>query len=343
MTTETADTAGTAAGTDRPRITVVIPARNEEKSLDACLRSIRAQTERSLQIIVVDGDSEDGTCDLVRRHMAEDDRIELLHNPDRTVPYSLNVALRAATAENLVRVDAHAAVPPDYVARAAELLETGRYGGVGGVKKGVGTTPAGKAIAAAMASRFGVGGSVYHYGTEPQEVDHVPFGAYPVALAREIGGWGEEFTVNQDFEFDQRIRQSGNPILFDPSLVIDWECRQHVKDLFKQYRRYGKGKVKVARRHPGSVRLRHLAAPALVAAGAVGAAALVTRTVPPRWVALGLAPYPLAVAAATALTLDDVEDHEARPYLPAAFVAMHVGWGIGFWEGVLDAVRRRDG
>ncbi|QIK68261.1 glycosyltransferase [Nocardioides sp. HDW12B] len=328
--------------TERPRVTVVIPARNEEASLDACLRSIRSQTEQSLQILVVDGDSDDGTADLVRRHIAEDDRVELLHNPQRTVPYSLNVALRAATAENLVRVDAHAAVPPDYVARAAELLETRRWGGVGGVKRGVGRTRAGKAIAAAMASRFGVGGSVYHYGTEPQEVDHVPFGAYPVALAREVGGWGEQFTVNQDFEFDQRIRQSGNPILFDPSLVIDWECRQHIGDLFKQYRRYGKGKVKVALTHPGSVRLRHLAAPALVASAAVGAAVLVTGAVDRKWVALAAAPYPTALLAASLLTASEVEDPAARPYLPAAFAAMHVGWGLGFWEGVRDAVSRRD-
>ncbi len=327
---------------ERPRITVVIPARNEEASLDDCLHSIRSQTERRLQILVVDGDSDDGTADLVRRHAAEDDRVELLHNPQRTVPYSLNVALRAATAENLVRVDAHASVPPDYVERAAELLETGRWGGVGGVKRGVGRTRAGKAIAAAMASRFGVGGSVYHYGTEPQEVDHVPFGAYPVALAREVGGWGEEFTVNQDFEFDQRIRHSGNPILFDPSLVIDWECRQHIGDLFKQYRRYGKGKVKVALTHPGSVRLRHLAAPALVASAAVGAAALLSGAVDKKWVALAAAPYPTALVAASVLTAGEVEDRAARVYLPAAFAAMHVGWGIGFWEGVRDAVGRRD-
>lgn len=327
----------------RPRVTVVVPARNEEKSLDACLRSIRDQSETDLQIIVIDGDSDDGTPDLVRRHAAEDDRVELLHNPDRTVPYALNLALKAARAENLVRVDAHASVPPGYVARAADLLESGEWGAVGGVKRGIGRTTAGKAIAAAMASRFGVGGSVYHYGTEPQEVDHVPFGAYPVDLARQVGGWGEEFTVNQDFEFDQRIRRSGHAILFDPSLVIDWECRQHIGDLFKQYRRYGKGKVKVAGRHPGSVRLRHLAAPALVASGALGAAALLTGAVDKRWVALAAAPYPAAVLAATVLTVDEVDDPAARPYLPAAFVAMHVGWGIGFWEGILDAVRRRDG
>jgi succinoglycan biosynthesis protein ExoA len=325
----------------KPRVTVVVPARNEEDSLDECLVALRKQSETRLQIIVVDGDSEDGTTDVVRRHAAEDDRILLLHNPLRTVPYSLNVALEAAEADLLVRVDAHATVPPEYVARAADLLESGDWGGVGGVKRGVGRTPAGKAVAAAMASRFGVGGSVYHWGTEPQEVDHVPFGAYPVALAREIGGWGEEFTVNQDFEFDQRIRATGHPILFDPGLVIDWESRQTVRDLWKQYRRYGKGKVKVAARHPASVRVRHLLPPALVAYGAVAVLVAATGAVDRRWVALAVTPYPAAVLAASALTAGEVDDPAGRVFLPGAFAAMHVGWGLGFWEGLLDLAKRR--
>ena len=328
---------------DRPRVTVVVPARNEESSLDECLDSIRRQTETSLQIIVVDGVSDDGTVDLVRRHAAEDDRVELLHNPNRTVPHALNVALEKATADVLVRVDAHATVPPHYVARAADLLESGRWSGVGGVKRGIGRTRAGQAVAAAMASRFGVGGSVYHYGTEPQEVDHVPFGAYPVDLARAVGGWGEEFTVNQDFEFDQRIRSTGKPLLFDPALVIDWECRQSVRDLFRQYKRYGKGKVKVAARHPRSVRLRHLLPPALVAyGGALGIAALLPG-IDRRLLVTAAAPYPLAVLAGSALTAGEVADPVARVYLPGAFMAMHVGWGLGFWEGVYTEARTRAG
>ena len=328
------------SGEDRPRVTVVIPARNEERAVAACLDSVLAQTERSLQVIVVDGDSEDRTADVVRDYAARDPRVELLHNPQRTVPYSMNVALAAARAETLVRVDAHATVPADYVARAADLLETGKYGAVGGVKRGVGRTAAGKAIAAAMSSRFGVGGSVYHYGTTPQEVDHVPFGAYPVALARELGGWGEEFTVNQDFEFDQRVRASGHPILFDPELVIDWECRQSVRALFTQYRRYGKGKVKVALAHPGSVQPRHLLPPLLVLGlGTLAAAATSSRLRTPA--VLAAAPYAAAIAAGSAVSARQVTEPAARAFLPAAFVAMHIGWGIGAWEGLAAEARRR--
>jgi succinoglycan biosynthesis protein ExoA len=318
-------------------VTVVVPARNEEDHIEACLDSIVAQTHRNLEVLVVDGASTDRTPDLVKAYGERDHRVRLLHNPRGIIPVSLNLALAEAEGRWLVRVDSHAAVPPDYVRRAVEHLTTGQWGGVGGRKDGVGRTPAGRAIAAAMASPFGVGNSTYHYGTQPQTVEHIPFGAYPVALARELGGWDEDLRVNQDFEFDWRVRQSGHQLLFDPALRIDWHCRQSARDLFDQYRRYGRGKVKVAALHPASVRPRHLMAPLLVAwlglAGVVGLRR-------PRLAVLAVAPYPVAVAVATSRTAGSV-DEEARIHLPAAFAAMHLGWGIGFWEGVRELLAGR--
>ncbi len=325
-----------------PRVTVVIPARNERDAIERCLTSLQQQTEERLQIVVVDGASQDGTPDIVREMAKDDARIELLHNPDLTVPFALNQALAAARAPSLVRVDAHATVPPDYVAKAAELLETGKWGGVGGIKRGVGHTAAGRAVSAAMSSPFGVGGSFYHYGTSAREVDHVPFGAYPVALARELGGWGEEFTVNQDFEFDYRVRAAGKRILFDPSLVIDWECRQSIGALARQYRRYGKGKVKVAFRHPDSLRARHVVPPALVAWLAASLAGAVSSGRGRRVAAAAVAPY-LAVLGVASVRSPAFADAEARPYLPAAFAAMHLAWGIGFWEGLYAQLSRDHG
>ena len=321
-----------------PRVTVVIPVRNERAAIGACLDSVTAQTERDMQIIVVDGDSDDGTPDYVLERSRADPRIELLHNPQRTVPYAMNVALAATQAPWLVRVDAHAEVPPGYVARAVELLESGEWGGVGGIKRGIGKTPAGKAVAAAMASPFGVGGSIYHYGTEPQEVEHVPFGAYPTEVARAVGGWGEEFTVNQDFEFDHRVREAGHRILFDPSLVIDWESRQSVGALWRQYRRYGKGKAKVVLRHPSSIRPRHLLPPMFVAYLAAAGALAVVRPSRRGVAAAAVSPYAAALAFASVRTGRTIDDASARPLVPLAFMAMHVGWGVGFWEGLVHEV-----
>ena len=317
--------------------TVVIPARNEEPHIDACLQAITRQDRKDIQIIVVDGDSEDRTVDVVRRWMERDPRIELIHNDRRSISTSLNMALSAAAGTYLVRVDAHSTVPPDYVSTAVELLESGRWAGVGGRKDAVGRTPVGRAIAMALSSRFGVGGSIYHYGTAPQETDHVPFGAYPVPLVRSLGGWDESIEANEDYEFDYRVRCAGHRLLFDPRLRIEWVCRQSFGELFRQYERYGRGKAKVTVKHPRSLRPRHLAPPALTAALLLTLAT--ARRRPGRTLALA-GGYAAALTLGSMLASPSTNGTRARRYLPGVLAIMHIAWGIGFWRGLSAALAR---
>jgi glycosyltransferase involved in cell wall biosynthesis len=319
-------------------VSVVVPARNEEASIGEALSALREQTYRNLQIIVVDGASTDGTVAVVEGHRAEDPRIELIDNPRQIIPAALNLALAAARGRWLVRMDAHSTVGPDYVADAVARLREGRWGGVGGRKDGTGTTPAGRAIAAALGSRFGVGGSLYHHGTTERTVDHIPFGSYPTELVRRLGGWDERLVANEDFEFDHRLRQSGAELLFDPRLSISWQSRQTVRALYLQYRRYGKGKLDVARLHPGSLRPRHLLPPLLVPYLLVAGAVALRK---PRVGAALAAPYLAGLSVASVVTARRLDDRRAAPYVPAAFLAMHVGWGIGVWLRAVELVTGR--
>lgn len=323
---------------DPDLVTVVIPARNEAQFIAACLDSVLAQRYENVEVLVVDGDSSDGTQAIVRDYCERDGRVRLLANPARIVPTGLNRALEAAAGAWLVRIDAHSTVPPDYVDVALERLRTGRWGGVGGRKNGKGITPSGRAVAAAMSSRFGVGDSVYHYGTQPIEVDHIPFGAYPTWVARSIGGWSEHLVVNQDFEFDYRLRSNGYKLLFDPQLRIDWHCRQSIRDLFRQYLRYGRGKFVVMAENPDSIQPRHLAAPLLVLATATAASSARRR---PRLAAALTLPYVVGLTGFSIVTARQLEERSARAAVPAAFAAMHFGWGIGFWRAAATATARR--
>jgi succinoglycan biosynthesis protein ExoA len=319
-------------------VTVVIPARDEGRFIGRCLDAVRKQNYDTLQIIVVDGGSTDGTPAVVRNHMSADERIELVHNPRHGIPMSLNLGLAEARGRWLVRMDAHSTVDPSYVRLAVDRLTEGKWGGVGGRKDGVGETAAGRAIAAALGSRFGVGNSMYHHGVAAQEVDHIPFGAYPVELARSLGGWNEQLPVNEDFEFDYRVRQAGYRLLFDPAMTIRWHSRQSIADLFRQYRRYGRGKVDVALLHPDSMSPRHFLPPALVAYLAV--TALIWWRRPRRLLALN-APYLVALTAASVQTGRKLESPAERAHVPLAFLAMHVGWGLGFWSALRSTLVRR--
>ncbi len=318
-----------------PLVSIIIPCRNEEDSIAECLDSITSQTVTDTEILVVDGRSTDTTRDIVLAKGEIDQRIQLLDNPKGIVPSALNVALDKAKGKWLVRVDAHCTIADDYVERLVALLETG-VGGAGGRKTGVGKTITGKAIALAMSSKAGVGGSAYHHADTVQYVDHIPFGAYPVELARQVGGWNERLSVNQDFEFDQRIRAEGRELILDPSIVIDWENRQSFEALARQYHRYGRGKTRVMRIHPKSTKLRHLVAPAFVLA-------LAAAVMPLRWkyvaAARGLlaGSYAAVVSSAGWAAGKPLPIHH-RWRVAASLVIMHVAWGLGFWHGIYDLV-----
>lgn len=318
-------------------VTVVLPVRNEEGSITACLESVLAQDYPHLQVVVVDGESTDGTVARIEELSRQDPRIELLTDVRRSIPGALNTGLAAARGRWLVRVDGHSTIPAGYVSRAVGRLRDSGWAAVGGRKDGTGRTPQGRAIAAAMASKFGVGNSLYHHGSTEGPVDHIPFGVYPVALLRQVGGWDERLTANEDFELDYRLRLAGHQLLFDPRLRIDWESRQSVRELLRQYHRYGRGKADVAVLHPESLGPRHLLPPAFVAYLAVSAMIAVRR---PGRAALLVSPYVGALALASVRTARGLAPDE-RQHVPLAFAAMHIGWGTGFWAGLPGARRIR--
>ena len=318
-------------------VTVIMPARNEEQAIGAALDSVLGQTYRNLQFVVIEGGSTDRTPAIIEQRQAQDPRIEIVTNPLPSIPASLNLGLASARGRWLVRVDAHSTVPPTYVADLVARLREGTWAGVGGIKPGVGVTPAGRAIAAAMSSRFGVGNSKYHYATKEVEVDHLPFGAYPVELLREVGGWNELLAANEDYELDYRLRQRGGRLLLDPRVVIAWHCRQSVPDLYRQYVRYGKGKADVAMLHPASLAARHVVAPGLVAWLALTAARASRH---PAQALLMVSPYVAGLALATRQTRAVMDDDADWIHLPGAFAAMHIGWGYGFWAGLVRGLLR---
>jgi succinoglycan biosynthesis protein ExoA len=102
----------------RCQVSVVVPARNEISTIDACLDSILAQEDVLLEVVVVDNGSTDGTTEKLHERARQDPRVVVLEHPTPSIPGSLNRAVAAARGTWLVRVDAHSVIPPGYVARA---------------------------------------------------------------------------------------------------------------------------------------------------------------------------------------------------------------------------------
>ena len=259
----------------RPFVTVIMPVRNEARSIGVSLGAVLGQDYPSerLEVLVADGRSTDGTRDIVQSLQRTHPKVVLLDNAGGIVPTGFNIALRQARGDVIVRVDGHTEIAPDYVSQCvAELARTGASN-VGGRMAARGASPFGRAVAAATSSRFGVGGARFHYSDREEWVDTVYLGAWPRSVFDELGPFDEEMVRDQDDEFNYRLRESGGRILLSPRIRSSYEVRGSLKSLWRQYFQYGYWKVRVMQKHPGQMRLRQFVPPACVFALPVSVAA----------------------------------------------------------------------
>ena len=306
-----------------PSVSVVVPALNAAGPIKAALKSVEDQTYGHIvETIVAAGDRE--TEEAARALGAV-----VVENPSQKTPTALNRAIAVASGEVIVRLDAHASLPPDYVARAVETMQRTGAVNVGGMQIPTGSTYWERAIAAAMTSPIGAGDARYRTGGAEGEVETVYLGVFDKKAIEDLGGFDEDFVRNQDYELNHRIIEAGGKVWFDPELKVEYTPRGSLKALWSQYYQYGKAKRMFARRHPGSLRLRQIAPPTLLiglAGSTLGALfwwpALLVPAIYLLMVSLAMAGRPTS----------------SGPLLgsPAAVVTMHLAWGTGFLFGQRD-------
>jgi succinoglycan biosynthesis protein ExoA len=314
-----------------PPVSIVIPVRNEAGTIERSLRSALDQTYAGdLQIVVADGDSDDETADIVRGIADEDDRVEMVSNPDRLTAPGLNHGIRASRGAVIVRCDAHAELPPGYVQQAVTtLLETGAAN-VGGVQAAEGDTFFSRAVALAMTSRLGVGDARFHLGGAAGPVDTVYLGVFDRNAIESVGLFDESLVRNQDYELNYRLRQTGHTIWFDPELQVRYRPRGSLAALWRQYFDYGRWKRAMLRANPSAVRWRQLVPPLFVLGLVVSIVLLVAGQT-----TAGLVVPILYGAALITGTLWAIVCRRsvAGILLPIVLPAMHIGWGVGYLIG----------
>jgi glycosyltransferase involved in cell wall biosynthesis len=324
-----------------PYVSIILPVRNEERHIRRVLQSVTDQDypDSCFEIIVVDGMSTDRTREILLGYQKKYPNILILDNPGKIVPTGLNKAFQVAKGDIIIRVDGHCIVEHDHVHKCVNYLKNNAVDGVGGKVITVGETPLSEAIAIAMSSRFGVGGSTFRtVNNNAVGVDTIPFPAYTRDIINRVGCYDEEMSCNEDDEYNYRIREHGGKLFLIADISSLYFCRSSLSALWKQFYRYGFWKVRVFQKHPRQMSLRQFVPPAFVLALLV--AALLILFPATRFLSLIVPLVYLIANLGASLLMASKRNWRALALLPVIFAFLHFSYGLGFLIGLLKFSRR---
>ncbi len=326
-----------------PMVTVVIPCRNEAPFIRLVIESVlrSAYPRERFEVLFVDGMSTDGTRGILAATAKDRSFIRVLDNPRRVTPAGMNVGIKAARGEIIVRLDAHSSYDADYIPRCVRLLLSGdRIGSAGGRSVIVpnGDGPWAKAVAFVTAHRFGMGGGAYKASLRPGAVDTVALGTFRREVLESVGLYDERLTRNQDNELHARLKRAGYSVIYDPAIIMYYRNQATLKGLVRQGYRASKWNVYTLVLHPYTWKLRRFVPMLFVVyLAALGAAAWRR----PDLLPAAAAPLGLYALMAAAFSLTGGRTAADRLRVGATFVSYHLAYGVGPFIGLLNVLTGR--
>ena len=230
-------------------ISILIPTLNEEEYISNCIESLVVCLKdfNNYEMIIIDGESVDNTIKIISNYSKKKPKIKIMNNPKKSAPAALNLGLKEAKFEIIMRCDAHAIYPNDYIKNNFNLLiksdeKTMNVGGyVNTISKK--NSLISNSISYVLSSSFGVGNSKFRtdYSRHKKiiEADTVPFGCFKKKIFELIGNFNENEPANEDIEFNYRIRKNGYKILLSNSIYSYYYSRTNLRDFIKQAFRNG--------------------------------------------------------------------------------------------------------
>jgi len=313
------------------RVVVFIPTLNEADHIETTLRTIIGDPSAcDFDVVVSDGGSDDGTQDIVLGLIETFATLQLRHNPKKLQAAALNQALDAEWEQYdiLIRCDAHAGYPENFVTDLVKSLETS---GANSVVIAMDTqaqaaSSFAQSVAWASNTLLGTGGGDHRMGTTSKFIDHGHHAAFEFETFRQLKGYDDTMPANEDAELDRRLTTAGGKIWFDADIRITYYPRDTPRKLWTQYFKYGEGRAVTCLRHKVVPRARQM----LPVANLAGQAACIA-------VGLFVTPWafmvPMAYLAVLIMLSASVvwSNKDLRGIFagPAVFI-MHMSWAFGF-------------
>src|SRR4030042_2143137 len=205
----------------KPLVSVIVPTKDSEEYLEACLYSIREQSYEPIELIVVDNYSQDRTRQIAER-LAD---IILMRGPERSA--QVNYAVENAKGEYIYKVDSDFVLDPDIVSECVNKMGEGYDAVI------VHNSPDSSVGWIARIRKFEV--DMYKYDLGFSSARFIRKSAF-----FDIDGFTEEITAGEDYDFQNKLNRKGFKTGFiEPEAIHPGEPRSFWKHMYKYYD-YGK-------------------------------------------------------------------------------------------------------
>jgi glycosyltransferase involved in cell wall biosynthesis len=312
--------------------TIIIPIFNEEKYIEILLDSLIANDydKSKLEILIYDGHSTDDTLKILNQYLKKYPFIHLFDNPKRVQVEALNLALERAKGEYIIRCDAHAKYPTNYITDLVKYLKNSKdkIGNIGFQAVSVASSQSSeaKAVSLALKSPFGVG--ISHRSKsfdKPIPVDTLLFGAWKKEIFNDVGVFDTNFIRGQDYEHNKRLLKHGYKIYLLPGTTFKYYTRPNIVKLSKMVYQYAYAKAQIIKKYKEFPSIR-IVIPALFLVGLIMAIFLpIIRYL-----------YGFYLFLILYATFREKESLSVSWYLFLSFIVMHLSHGFGFIRGMVD-------
>jgi len=302
-----------------PRISLVIPVRNEAKRIATCLAAIKAQTLPPIEVILVDGHSTDKTVEIAKTF-----GVRVFFEEDRTRAGACQVGVEAAVGDYVAFTDADCLPDPGWLESLAANVADG-VAGVGGRILNEGDTFWQKAIDVALDTLAGSANSVQgRVFTSKRFVSSISGcnSLYRRSDLLAVGGFRTDLLTTEDTELNRRLLERGK-LLYVPEALVRHRHGRGLRDFARRMFQYGFGRGQS--RLPGP--------PLVVAAGLPLLLALALLRLDAALFLVGL--YFVVLVGSAAVPSVRLRDARLFVALPVIFVIEHVAYALGFWKGIL--------
>lgn len=336
-------------------VSVCVIAYNEEKYIGSILNDIKQQTypHEKIEVVLIDGMSSDRTKEIMRNFAAEAKafrNVAIFDNIKRKQAPGWNVAIKNYTGDAIIRIDAHASIPKDFVEKNVKVLEGGEYVS-GGIRPSIidETTPWKETLLLAEESQFGSGFAKFRRSEKESYVNSLFHGAYKREVFEKVGLFNENLGRTEDNEIHYRIRQAGYKLHYSPEIVSYQHTRNTLKGMLRQKFWNGYWVALTTKVCPRCLGLYHFVPFCFVLSLLVSAV-------------LAILGYPIFIAIVSALyvtfaitmaikAVSKRKKHWQQLLLPTLFFLLHISYGIGsvvgflklpFWNGTKLKARMDD-